>query len=210
MTQSSTKIQNVTGTPENAPPAPVFILGLHRSGTTILYEMLSALKHWNTLWAWHISNYDEIRAGKVDHTTSQSRFTERLLQTGMQTRGVDSIKAGPETKEEYCFILDNEGYGFRLTDKSLPAFHVMCETIQSTFPHPRPLLLNCFTSADAKPYTPHPDPSAHVYETVRGEKGNWAHHDPRPCQIPPDWSGGYSSIYAAQAGEDKDSTAGMM
>jgi len=73
---------------------------------------------------------------------------------------------------------------------------------------PRPLLLNCYSSADAKPYTPHPDPSAHAYEVVRGAAVKWAEHDPRPCQIPPDWSGGYTSIYAAQAGEDK--AAGMM
>ncbi len=73
----------------------------------------------------------------------------------------------------------------------------------SKSPVPRPLLLNCFTSADAKPYTPHPDPTAHTYKVVRGEPVRWAHHDPRPCQIPPDWSGGYSSIYAAQAGEDE-------
>jgi hypothetical protein len=67
---------------------------------------------------------------------------------------------------------------------------------------PRPLLLNCYSSADAKAYTPHPDPSSHVYEVVRGKPAKWAQHDPRPCQIPPDWSGGYSSIFAAQAGED--------
>ena len=71
----------------------------------------------------------------------------------------------------------------------------------SKSPSPRPLLLNCFTSADAKAYTPHPDPSAHTYEIVRGKPALWAHHDPRPCLIPPDWSGGYTSIYAAQAGE---------
>ena len=40
----------------------------------------------------------------------------------------------------------------------------------SKSPGPRPLLLNCFTSADAKPYTPHPDPSSHVYQIVRGEE----------------------------------------
>ncbi|MFC3229189.1 phytanoyl-CoA dioxygenase family protein [Marinibaculum pumilum] len=68
---------------------------------------------------------------------------------------------------------------------------------------PRPLLLNCFTSADAKPYTPHPDPSSHAYRLVRGAPVKWAAHDPRPCQIPPDWSGGYTSIYAAQSGEDE-------
>ena len=72
----------------------------------------------------------------------------------------------------------------------------------SKSPEPRPLLLNCYSSGDAKAYTPHPDPSAHTYEVVRGEAVRWAQHDPRPCQIPPDWSGGYTSIFAAQAGED--------
>ncbi len=73
---------------------------------------------------------------------------------------------------------------------------------------PRPLLLNCYTSSDAKAYTPHPDPSSHAYEIVRGEPVKWAHHDARPCQIPPDWSGGYTSIYAAQAGEGTDQPNG--
>ena len=78
----------------------------------------------------------------------------------------------------------------------------------SKSPLPRPLLLNCYTSADAKPYTPHPDPSSHTYQIVRGEPVKWAMHDPRPCQIPPDWSGGYTSIYAAQSGEDKTKASG--
>jgi ectoine hydroxylase-related dioxygenase (phytanoyl-CoA dioxygenase family) len=80
----------------------------------------------------------------------------------------------------------------------------------SKSPTPRPLLLNCYSSADAKAYTPHPDPSAHAYELVRGEPCRWASHDPRPCQIPPDWSGGYTSIFAAQAGEDAKAAGGMM
>lgn len=71
----------------------------------------------------------------------------------------------------------------------------------SKSPLPRPLLLNCYSSADAKPYTPHPSPSQNAYKLIRGEAVHWAEHDPRPCQIPPDWSGGYTSIYAAQAGE---------
>lgn len=77
----------------------------------------------------------------------------------------------------------------------------------SKSPDPRPLLLNCYSAADAKPYTAHPLPTSHTYEIVRGEPVKWAHHDPRPCLLPPDWSGGYTSIYAAQAGEDKP---GMM
>ena len=82
-----------------------------------------------------------------------------------------------------------------------------CRTLHfspsSKSPTPRPLLLNCYSSADAKPYTPHPDPSSHACTVVRGQPARWASHDPRPCQIPPDWSGGYTSIYAAQVGEDQ-------
>ncbi len=79
----------------------------------------------------------------------------------------------------------------------------------SKSPLPRPLLLNCYTSSDAKAYTPHPTPTPNSYKVVRGVAVRWAQHDPRPCQIPPDWSGGYTSIYAAQSGEDK-AAGGMM
>jgi len=36
---------------------------------------------------------------------------------------------------------------------------------------------------------------------VRGRPARIARHDPRSCPIPPDWSGGYTSIFAAQSGE---------
>ena len=62
----------------------------------------------------------------------------------------------------------------------------------------RPLLLNAYASADAFPYTPQPQPTEHSGAFVRGHPARWAHHDPRPCLIPPDWSGGYDSIFAAQ------------
>ena len=82
-----------------------------------------------------------------------------------------------------------------------------CRTVHSsppsTAPGGRPLLLNAFTSADAFAYTPHPEPSENSFTIVRGERPRWSDVDPRPCQIPPDWSGGYTSIFAAQAGEDQ-------
>lgn len=65
----------------------------------------------------------------------------------------------------------------------------------------RPLLLNAYASADAFAYTPNPSKSAHYRAIIRGAPARWAHHDPRPCLIPPDWSAGYSSIFAAQAGQ---------
>lgn len=66
----------------------------------------------------------------------------------------------------------------------------------------RPLLLNVYASADAMPYTPVPTPSRYYQAIIRGKPARWAHHDPRPCQIPPDWSAGYSSIFSLQQQEE--------
>ena len=86
-----------------------------------------------------------------------------------------------------------------------------CRTVHgspsSTRADGRPLLLNAYASADAFPYTPHPEPAPHVGDVIRGKPARWAHHDPRPCLIPPDWSGGYTSIFAAQAGEEGSGAA---
>ena len=68
----------------------------------------------------------------------------------------------------------------------------------------RPLLINNYGSADAFAYTPSPTTSRNYRAIVRGKAARWAHHDPRPCLIPPDWSGGYTSIFAAQSGEESD------
>lgn len=81
-----------------------------------------------------------------------------------------------------------------------------CRTIHGSKPntslHGRPLYLLTFSSADAFPYTYNPLQSRYAGVIVRGKSARWAHHDPRPCLLPPDWSGGYSSIFAIQQGQD--------
>ena len=67
----------------------------------------------------------------------------------------------------------------------------------------RPLLLYTLTSADAFPYTGNPIKSKHDQAIIRGKRAQFAHHDPRPCLIPPDWSGGYTSIFALQQKEEQ-------
>jgi len=67
---------------------------------------------------------------------------------------------------------------------------------------PRPLLLNVYSAADAMPYTYNPLQSRYYGALVRGRPARWASHDPRPCLLPPDWSGGYTSIFALQQEEE--------
>ena len=71
----------------------------------------------------------------------------------------------------------------------------------------RPLLLNSFSSADALPVTPYHNYSRHSGEIVRGKRTRWIHYDPRPCLMPPDWSGGYTSIFTIQQGEEPSEPA---
>ena len=88
-----------------------------------------------------------------------------------------------------------------------------CRTVHGSPPNQsdtgRPLLLYAYSSADAFTYTYNPIMSSYYGTIVRGEPARYAHHDPRPCQIPPDWSGGYQSLFATQQGEDEDVAPGM-
>jgi hypothetical protein len=81
-----------------------------------------------------------------------------------------------------------------------------CRTVHGSMPNVsregRPLFLVTFSSTDAFPYTSNPLGSPHAGEIVRGKPARWAHVDSRPCLIPPDWSGSYTSIFALQQGED--------
>ena len=70
----------------------------------------------------------------------------------------------------------------------------------------RPLLLYTLTSADAFPYTVNPLKPKHDQAILSGKRAQFAHHDPVPCLIPPDWSGGYSSIFSLQQKEDAENT----
>jgi ectoine hydroxylase-related dioxygenase (phytanoyl-CoA dioxygenase family) len=66
----------------------------------------------------------------------------------------------------------------------------------------RPLLVVGYSSADARPYTACTYPTSHYLTVVRGEAAKYAHHEPLRMRLPPDWSKGYDSIFAAQQGEN--------
>ncbi|MEJ0070659.1 MAG: phytanoyl-CoA dioxygenase family protein [Pseudomonadota bacterium] len=83
-----------------------------------------------------------------------------------------------------------------------------CRTVHGSKPNlsdtGRPLLLNTLSAADAFPYTHNPLTTRYYGQCIRGAPARHAQHDPRPCQVPPDWSGGYTSIFALQQGDGVD------
>ena len=66
----------------------------------------------------------------------------------------------------------------------------------------RPALVITYTAADAMPYTSPPYPSSHYRVLVRGSEPRYARHEEVRIPLPPDWSGGYTSIFEHQ--EDKN------
>ena len=85
-----------------------------------------------------------------------------------------------------------------------------CRTIHGSKPNihtslPRPLLLYAFSSADTLPMTYNPTPSDYNGKLIRGNKAEYVHMEKYTGKLPPDWSGGYSSIFASQQNEDSKS-----
>ena len=70
---------------------------------------------------------------------------------------------------------------------------------QNLSPLGRPVLILGYNACDALPYTAPAYPSSHHGQVVRGQEAKYALHDPVTLRLPPDWSSGYTSIFAHQA-----------
>lgn len=124
--------------------SPVFIMGEHRSGTTLLYKTLVATGCFNFLKAYHIIKYDEILSNHINQTENQAiQELEQLFKSlGISDRTIDKVKATPDLPEEYGFILKNvAGDESRITPKNAPIFEQLCRKIQFTSDPEKPLLL---------------------------------------------------------------------
>lgn len=122
---------------------PIYIVGDHRTGTTILYEILQSTQSFNIVTAYHIIRYDEILHDYFNTTTdtSKTQLANLLVKRGLRDRGIDGVLASPETPEEYGFILRGERYRPRLKPQNLASFVELCKKIQLTSDPARPILL---------------------------------------------------------------------
>jgi len=59
----------------------------------------------------------------------------------------------------------------------------------------RPYLIHGMSAADAISYTAMTWGNSHTGELIRGKPARYAHHEDMVMPLPPDWSGGYTSIF---------------
>jgi len=123
---------------------PVFILGDHRSGTTLLYKTLTATGCFNFVRAYHIIQYDRILTNYIDRQEEQAIKELEAVFSSLEIsdRTIDKMPATPNLPEEYGFILNNvAGDESCITPKNLSVFLQLCRKIQFTSNLDLPLLL---------------------------------------------------------------------
>jgi len=121
---------------------PFFILGDHRSGTTLLYKLLSQTKCFNIVTAYHVIRYQEILANHLEGKTEMARgeLAASFAELGIKDRVIDGMKVTPDFPEEYGFVIDS-GSRPQLNEKTRPKFVELCSKVQFTGDAARPLLL---------------------------------------------------------------------
>ncbi|MCK4365561.1 MAG: sulfotransferase [Thermoplasmatales archaeon] len=128
---------------ENISFKPVFILGLHRSGTSILYKMLIETGCFNYVTVYHLVKYNQLIHNHINKLEEFSKkdVTAFIKNSGLADRYIDRIKVTPDTPEEYGFLLRQGNLQNMITPKNLSTFVEMAKKIQFISDKEKPLLL---------------------------------------------------------------------
>lgn len=122
---------------------PVFILGLARSGTTLLYSLLGKTDAVEIMTAYHMLEFDRLIASHQAGETQARKdaLTRRFCADGTDTRGIDNIPLSADIPEEYgAFLLLRNGTR-RLNNRTEPLFRQLCQKMQYISDRPgRPTL----------------------------------------------------------------------
>lgn len=86
--------------------SPIFVVGLHRSGTTLLYDLVARVMGGVAIDAYMATTMDARRLDAWDDTPERrARFCEELDRRGIRDRGVDGQLVDDRLPEEYGWIL---------------------------------------------------------------------------------------------------------
>lgn len=121
---------------------PIFIMGEHRSGTTVLYKLLDLTRAFNCVLAYHVACYDELLTNHVAGRTDEAiaAFSREMQSRGIETSTLDRMRGQASSPVECWPILRRRGT-MRIKPKSLPVFDEMCRKIQVIADAPRPILI---------------------------------------------------------------------
>lgn len=83
----------------------VFIMGCHRSGTSMLYHLLAYTGACEYISAYDIIRYDELLRNRIEGREAEVKAAVDAAIRVEKNRGVDNLPVGADYPEEYRFLL---------------------------------------------------------------------------------------------------------
>lgn len=138
------------------PSSLVFIMGCHRSGTSLLYHLLAYTGQVDYLSAYDVIKYDELLFNRITGRETEVKARLEAVLQNERNRGLDDLPVGAESPEEYRFILpqrspaivlnawkrlDTLFFKPHLTSGTLDPFLKMCRKKRFLAQAERPLVL---------------------------------------------------------------------
>ncbi|MEO8661951.1 MAG: sulfotransferase [Bryobacteraceae bacterium] len=123
---------------------PVFIIGDHRSGTTLLHRLLVETGCFNYVSAYQVMRYNEVLANHSEGRTEAAKRDLMALfeRMGLKDRVIDNTPATPDSPVEYGFIFaTTQKRMARLTADTHDKFNELAKKMQYVGDHSKPLLL---------------------------------------------------------------------
>ncbi len=135
------------------PVRPIFIMGLHRSGTTFLYDSISRCFPVANLTLYDLFYYHRLlknhQTGQAEHDKQHLNRVFRSL--GITDRKLDAVWVDDAMVEEYGWMLRNESYHMALHASNKDFFAEICRKLLCTNPEARSVLLkNPWDTGNAK------------------------------------------------------------
>lgn len=83
----------------------VFIMGCHRSGTSLVYHLLAYTGAYNYVSSYDSIRYDELLRNRIEAREEQAKAELDAAIRVEKNRGVDRLPVGADYPEEYRFVL---------------------------------------------------------------------------------------------------------
>ncbi|MBQ0758910.1 sulfotransferase [Zhongshania sp.] len=116
---------------QDLPVRPIFIMGLHRSGTTFLYDTVAKSFPLAHLSLYHLLYFDRLLSNKQNGTEQRDKNLLNLFFSvqGISDRNIDGTHIDADAVEEYGFLLRKKTGTFKLNDSNTDLFKNLCRKL---------------------------------------------------------------------------------
>ena len=110
---------------------PVFIMGLHRSGTTFLYDCVARCFPLARLSLYHLFYYQRLLVNQRDGTEGRDkdRLNRCFKALGIENRHIDAVAVDADNVEEYGFLLRQISGSFQIGEHNRALFGEICRKL---------------------------------------------------------------------------------